>query len=59
MDKTEPWLGRRIRDFCEAFSNTEAIDRTTDDDPWGWYNVRGPRPLHFTEQADIPCYPSS
>jgi len=47
----EPWLARRTSDFSAAFPNVEAIDFTIDDDPWGWYNVRGSRPLRFTSAS--------
>ena len=58
MGKTTPWLARSTGDFGEAFPNVEAIDFTIDDNPWGWYNVRGHRPLHFTSASEtsfIPC----
>jgi len=58
MGKTTPWLARSTGNFGEAFPNVEAIDFTIDDNPWGWYNVRGHRPLHFTSASAtsfIPC----
>lgn len=58
MGKTTPWLANRTGNFGEAFPNVEAIDFTIDDNPWGWYNVRGHRPLHFTSASAtsfIPC----
>jgi hypothetical protein len=58
MGKTKPWLARRAGDFSEAFPNVEAIDFTIDDNPWGWYNVRGNRPLRLTRASAtsfIPC----
>lgn len=58
MGKTSPWLANRTGNFGEAFPNVEAIDFTIDDNPWGWYNVRGHRPLHFTSVSAtsfIPC----
>jgi len=58
MGKTTPWLANRTGNFGEAFPNVEAIDFTIDDNPWGWYNVRGQRPLHFTSASAtsfIPC----
>ena len=51
MGDTTPWLARRTGNFGEAFPNVEAIDFTIDDNPWGWYNVRGHRPLHFTSAS--------
>ena len=58
MGETTPWLARGTGNFGEAFPNVEAIDFTIDDNPWGWYNVRGHRPLHFTSASAtsfIPC----
>lgn len=58
MDRAEPWLGRRTDDFNAAFPNIAAIDITIDDNPWGWYNVRGPRPLRYSSASatsSIPC----
>lgn len=58
MADTTPWLARSTGNFGEAFPNVEAIDFTIDDNPWGWYNVRGHRPLHFTSASAtsfIPC----
>ena len=58
MGKTEPWLAGRTDDFSEAFPNIEAIEFTIDDNPWGWHNVRGHRPLRFTRASAtsfIPC----
>lgn len=58
MDKPELWLGQRTDNFNEAFPNIEAINFTIDDNPWGWYNVRGHRPLRFTSASAtsfIPC----
>lgn len=58
MSDTTPWLARRTGDFGQAFPNVEAIDFSIDDNPWGWYNVRGPRPLRFTSASatsHIPC----
>lgn len=47
----KPWLASTTSDFGEAFPNVEAIDFTIDDNPWGWYNVRGSRPLHYTSAS--------
>jgi hypothetical protein len=58
MGTTKPWLAHNTGNFGEAFPNVEGIDFTIDDNPWGWYNVRGHRPLRFTSASAtsfIPC----
>jgi hypothetical protein len=58
MGETKPRLAHRTGDFGEAFPNVEAIDFSIDDNPWGWYDVRGHRPLQFTSASAtsfIPC----